>query len=79
MCSKPVPAPTPPCCQIYELRKDEIDSAVEKARGQATALYDKHLHKVRACVREGRAGVAAAWRSTHACMLRWEREGRVGV
>lgn len=37
--------PFPPF-QVYELKKAEIDSAVDKARAQWTAVYDKHLHKV---------------------------------
>lgn len=39
------PAPPPPC-QVYELKKAEIDALVDKARAQWTAVYDKHLHKV---------------------------------
>ena len=36
----------PPPPQAYELKKDEIDGALDKARAQATALNDKYLSKV---------------------------------
>lgn len=32
--------------QVYELKKDEIDGAMNKGRSQFTAVYDKHLHQV---------------------------------
>lgn len=32
--------------QVYELKKPEIDAALDKARTQATQLNDKYLHKV---------------------------------
>lgn len=35
--------------QVYELKKDEIDGALDKARAQVTALNDKYLSKVRGC------------------------------
>lgn len=34
-------------CQVYDLKKDEIDGALDKARAQVTALNDKYLSKVR--------------------------------
>lgn len=40
-------APLPCPCQVYELKKDEIDGALDKARAQVTALNDKYLSKVR--------------------------------
>jgi hypothetical protein len=41
---------TPITKQVYELKQDEIDAAINKGRTQFTSLYDKHLHKVRACL-----------------------------
>lgn len=32
--------------KVYELKKDEIDGLVDKARAQWTIVYDKHLHKI---------------------------------
>ena len=43
----PARLPSLPLPQVYELKKDEIDGAINKLRTQATGLYDKHLHKVR--------------------------------
>ncbi|KAI7836748.1 hypothetical protein COHA_009386 [Chlorella ohadii] len=34
--------------KVYELKKDEIDGALDKARAQVTALNDKYLSKVMA-------------------------------
>jgi hypothetical protein len=47
----PAPAhlfvPLPPI-QVYEVKKDEIDGALDKGRSQFTTVYDKHVHKVSA-------------------------------
>ncbi|GAB4818885.1 hypothetical protein N2152v2_005931 [Parachlorella kessleri] len=31
--------------KVYELKKDDIDAAVDQARKQLTTVYDKYLHK----------------------------------
>ena len=46
----PTPTPTRRPPQVYELKKPEIDAALDKARAQATQLNDKYLHKVCVCV-----------------------------
>jgi hypothetical protein len=30
---------------VYEVKKDEIDGALDKGRSQFTTVYDKHVHK----------------------------------
>lgn len=43
------PSPSPslsPSPQVYELKKDEIDGALDKARAQITSLNDKYFSKV---------------------------------
>ena len=49
LCCPARPPAHPPALrlQVYELKKDEIDGAINKLRTQATGIYDKHLHKVR--------------------------------
>lgn len=38
--------PSSPSPQVYELKKDEIDGALDKARAQITSLNDKYFSKV---------------------------------
>lgn len=32
--------------KVYEMKKDEIDGAIDKARSQATSVYDKYMRSV---------------------------------